>query len=37
MRLSGNVNQLAVVGNLESDDKVILKLLCIARPRCKSW
>jgi hypothetical protein len=35
MRLSGNVNQLTVVGNLESDDKVILKLLCIARPRYK--
>jgi hypothetical protein len=35
MRLSGMVNQLAVLGDLEPDDKVVLKFLRIARPRFK--
>jgi hypothetical protein len=35
MRLSGIVNQLAVLGDPEPDDKVILKLLRIVLPRYK--
>jgi hypothetical protein len=35
MQLSGIVNQLAVLGDPEPDDKVILKFLRIARPRFK--
>jgi hypothetical protein len=35
MQLMGMVNQLAVLGDPELDDKVILKFLRIARPRFK--
>jgi hypothetical protein len=35
MRLSGMVNQLAVLGDPEPDDKVVLKFLRIVRPRFK--
>jgi hypothetical protein len=33
MRLAGIVHQLATLGDLEPDDKVVLKYLRIARPR----
>jgi hypothetical protein len=35
MRLSKIINQLTILGDLEPDDRVILKLLRIARPRYK--
>jgi hypothetical protein len=35
MRLAGTVHQLATLGDPEPDDKVVLKYLCIARPRYK--
>jgi hypothetical protein len=35
MRLTGMVNQLAVLGGPEPDDKVILKFLCIVHPKFK--
>jgi hypothetical protein len=35
MRLAGIVNQLATLGDLEPDDKVVLKYLRIAHPRYK--
>jgi hypothetical protein len=35
MRLTGMVNQLVMLGDLEPDDTVILKFLCITRPRFK--
>jgi hypothetical protein len=35
MRLAGVVNQLVVLGDPETDDKVVLKFLRIARPRFK--
>jgi hypothetical protein len=35
MRLSGIIHQLATLGDPESDEKVVLKYLCIARSRFK--
>jgi hypothetical protein len=35
MRLTGMVNQLAVLGDLKSDDTVVLKFLRITHPRFK--
>jgi hypothetical protein len=35
MHLAGMVNQLTVLGDLEPDDKVILKFLCITHLRFK--